>query len=513
MPRSTRRRNEDFDDDFDDDFDERPRRPRRKPQSSGIHPGLIVGGVVALVLFVVIAGAAVWLISGRGAGNNAPAAPRVNATDGPMRPRPDSGMVAGPGINLEINPLIRAEPGAWQRLTPADHPITVFAPGTPGPVDAIKLPNLSARPGLRSRGWETRGVNKYYVLELEWRPSGNETAPDPNDIKSAMMLILGLGGISEPTIKVTIDGLPGQQFEPVKGYGFSGVYVYRSLVIRDRVFIFGVNSRPEDPAVAQFFSSIKVARTADGTPAGPTPPSPVDMPGLVAYLSFDDDPPDGSAMDAVSRRPVGQPVGNVARAAGVRGNALDLSDGKGYFLLTDLAATTAGADKSATISLWFKADAPGGSVYFAGARPKNAAAPFPHLELGLIPRIAKDDRDIALLRWVPDGKSKASEVLVNSRERMAGVWTHYAFTRDAKTGQGTLYVNGIRATLGQGSGMVGTIGGPEALLGGQSPAPPRRGGADPEKQKNRSAFTGLIDELAIFHVALGEDDVRKLAGK
>ena len=59
MPRPMRRR-----DDEDDDFDDpRPRRRRREPQPAGIHPGLIIGGVAALVLLVAVGAVAVWLVA------------------------------------------------------------------------------------------------------------------------------------------------------------------------------------------------------------------------------------------------------------------------------------------------------------------------------------------------------------------------------------------------------------------------------------------------------------------
>jgi hypothetical protein len=370
-------------------------------------------------------------------------------------------------------------------------------------------------PGFKTKGWEAKGTAyRYFLFDLD-RPPEKGQSDDPKAIPNAMMAYLGLGGISEATTTVQVDGLPGQQYEPVKGFGFSGIYVYRSVEVRDHVYVFGVFAAADDPAAKKFFDSVKFARAADGSPAGPSPPSPVGMPGLVAYLSFDDDPADGSALDQVTKAPAGKPVGKVSRAPGVRGKALDLSDGTGSLVLADLPATTVAAGKSYSVSVWFKAAQANGTVFFAGSKPAKPNAPYPHLELGLNPkynlRDEKEDRNAAFARFLPPG-DHSRETVIPYPDRLTGTWVHMAFTRDGGDGQGTLYVDAFRV-LGRGQGMVGAIGGPEVFLGGLSPVPrTRRNPAAPEVVE-RKPFAGLIDEFALFDAALSEDDVRKLAGK
>lgn len=493
MPRPAGRR---FDD--EDDDDRRPRRRRRKAPARGVRPGVIIGGVAALVL-VVFGAVAAWLVLGRGANR-----------DGNPRP-PVANNPAG-SVAVEINPRPRPETGDWQRLTPAGHAVAALAPGQPRPIDPDLVPKFGLRWGPGGRGWEARGAaNHYYVLELDWRPDGKAAGPDPRDVSNAMMPYLGLGGLSEPAAEVVIDGLPGRQYEPVKGFGASGVFVYRVLVIRDRVFVFGVNVRPGDPAAIRFFDSIRIARTADGTPAGPTPPSPLGMRGLVAYLSFDDDPPDGRAIDAVSKAPVGVPAGRVGRAAGVRGQALDLSDGTGSFVLTGLTATATPPGQSVTVSVWFRSNAPSGTIYSAGEKPNNKSAPAPHLVFSLIQSKALGDREAVALRCLPGGARQASDALIGGPEPLPGGWTHLAFTRNGATGEAKNYLNGVPVRARRQTKLVGAIGGPGAVLGGLSPKGP---GADPGADgQDQRPFAGLIDELAIFDVALGEAEVRRLAGR
>jgi hypothetical protein len=217
-------------------------------------------------------------------------------------------------------------------------------------------------------------------------------------------------------------------------------------------------------------------------------------------------------MDAVSKTAVGDPIGQVGRVAGVRGKALDLSDGKSSFALNGLTTTTATRGKSLTVSVWFKSDAPEGSVFFAGAKPKNAAAPFPHLAFVLLPKSnVWGDRGAATLRWQPEGKAKATEAVVYGPQSLTAGWTHLAFTRDGATGQGTFYVDGIPIHARRGDGSIGTVGGPDAILGGLV-ATSRSDSTSPDRKERRS-FAGLIDEFAIFDTPLSEDDVRKLAGR
>jgi hypothetical protein len=254
MARSSRRR--DWDDEDNDDFendDDRPRRPRKKKGKSGVPVPLIVAGVtgIGLVLLVGIVVAA-WLLLGDSSAGKKPVAPvAAGGDDG--------------GFNIEINPAVKPETQPWQRLTPAEHGITLLVPGTPAPIDDDRLSFFQSGK-KKAKGWVCKGTaNQYYLIQADGL--GDE-AEVRKWLPNMMATYLGLGGMSEPTTAVTIDGQPGQQYEPVKGFGFAGVFVYRTLQIDGRTYIFGVNSKPDDPAVQKFFASVKVARGPDGKPRG-----------------------------------------------------------------------------------------------------------------------------------------------------------------------------------------------------------------------------------------------------
>ena len=255
MARSNRRRDWDDDDDADFEDDDRPRRPRKKKgksEPSGVPVPLIVAGVagVALVLLVGVVAVA-WLLLADSSAGKKPAAPVGRGDD--------------LGFNIEINPAVKQETQPWQRLTPAEHGITLLAPGTPTPIDDDRL-SFFRSGQKKAKGWVCKGTaNQYYLIQADGL--GDE-AEARKWLPNTMATYLGLGGMSEPTTAVTIDGLPGQQYEPVKGFGFAGVFVYRTLQIDGRTYIFGVNSRPDDPAVQKFFASVKVARGPDGKPRG-----------------------------------------------------------------------------------------------------------------------------------------------------------------------------------------------------------------------------------------------------
>lgn len=256
MARSSRRREWDDDDDFEDDYDDRPRRPRKKKGksgSSGVPLPLILAGVggVAVLLLIGVAVAAWWLLADQSAGKK-PAVAQAGGGD------------AG-GFNIEINPAVKQETQPWQRLTPAEHGITLLAPGAPSPIEDDRLSFFHSGK-KKAKGWVCKGTaNQYYLIQADGL--GDE-AEARKWLPNTMATYLGLGGMSEPTTAVTIDGLPGQQYEPVKGFGFAGVFVYRTVQIDGRTYIFGVNSRPDDPAVQKFFGSVKVARGPDGKPRG-----------------------------------------------------------------------------------------------------------------------------------------------------------------------------------------------------------------------------------------------------
>ena len=467
---------------------------------------LVVGGLVA-VLVVGACGFAGWFFYHRAQRGGHPDTVSFPVGDG-----------------VEIIRPVKKQPNevTWNRLTPANHPVTLQVPGKPTAMDRnFFLFEFGPHDGAPA-GWEAEGPNRnrYFLIQTQFTPVGPQGLPEEG--LGGKQSIVGLGGMycglaAPPALMgtVTIDGVTFEHYENPRQLDFAGKSAFRVGYVGTTAYIYGVTGPTGrgdvDPLVPHFLATFKLARTKDGKPARAEPTAPSGIPGLAVHLSFDNAP---LGLDSVSRQSIGTPVGAVGQAPGVRGQALDLSNGSQFRLRLPGSASARGG-RPVTVAFWFRTNQPDGTLFVATTAPEQwPNRRYPFLELGLLPTYPfpnpgqPQSQAITVHRWT---RMEAVEYVP---VRVTGDWVHLTYVRDA-SGQILVYMNAIRL-LGAGGEWKGDLGGPDAILGGLWPGG-FTGEFDPEaiKQANRGRqpFRGLIDEFVIYNTALTDDQIRKLAGR
>jgi hypothetical protein len=223
------------------------------------------------------------------------------------------------------------------------------------------------------------------------------------------------------------------------------------------------------------------------------PPSPKDVPGLLAYWALDE----GGGAKAADSAPGGANGATVHGGKwvkGVRGGALELDGVKDYLDLGAGPGLNFKADAPFTVAGWVRTKRPWGTVVSL-RNGKDGGA--------LLDLVVADGRAQAQVR--EDGKEVGQHAVLTAGAVADGDWHHFALTRDGRSFE--LYLDGAAQGRATGRDAGGPITTDLRALGSER-AWVRSGTNRPEQQ----FLQGALDEVCVFGRALSAAEVKRLAG-
>jgi hypothetical protein len=223
------------------------------------------------------------------------------------------------------------------------------------------------------------------------------------------------------------------------------------------------------------------------------PPSPKDMPGLLAYWALDEQ----SGAKAADSAPGGANAATVHGGKwvkGVRGGALELDGGKDYVDCGAAAGLNFQAGAPFTVTGWVRTARPLGTV--VSFRHSKDGGPAIDLLIagGALQGLVREDR-----------KELGQHALVTGGRVADGQWHHFALTRTGTAIE--LYLDGASQGRAVGRDAGGPITTDLRALGSERAWVQR--GINPADHR---FLQGALDEVCVFGRALSADEVKRLAG-
>jgi hypothetical protein len=223
------------------------------------------------------------------------------------------------------------------------------------------------------------------------------------------------------------------------------------------------------------------------------PPSPRDVPGLLAYWALDE-ASGGRAADSAPGGAGAATVHGGKWVQGVRGGALELDGAKGHADCGTAPALNFAAGSPFTVAGWVRTGRPWGTVVsFRNSKDGGAALDLTVAGGALL----------ALVR--EDGKETGQHAHVSGGKVADGRWHHFALTRSGTAVE--LYLDGAAQGRSVGRDAGGPITTDLRALGSERLWDRR--GINPAEHR---FLQGALDEVCVFGRALGPEEVRKLAG-
>jgi hypothetical protein len=223
------------------------------------------------------------------------------------------------------------------------------------------------------------------------------------------------------------------------------------------------------------------------------PPSPKDMPGLLAYWALDE-AGGGRAADSAPGGAHGATVHGGKPVQGVRGRALELDGAKDYMDCGAAPGLNFRAGAPFTVAGWVRTARPWGTVVSLRNGKDGGAAVDLTIADGAFQALVREDR-----------KETGQHAQVTGAKVADGDWHHFALTRSGTAVE--LYLDGASQGRAVGADAGGPITTDLRALGSE-----RAWVQSSTSRPEHRFLQGALDEVCVFGRALSPGEIKKLAG-
>jgi hypothetical protein len=422
-------------------------------------------------------------------------------------------------LSIPFTPAYTVDPSLWKSFSPPGAGLTVLMPGTPAAGKPIGFNAVGQKYVSAVADPDVEFV--VFVADAPANnpnglPFGNSVAQAVNDAKTRLVQDFNANGFNSVIQQYQYperDGYLGRStYHDVTykvtpgGYGYNSaqakMLAVRIYVVNGKEYTLaalGPRVKADGSDMVKFFNSVQF--TTPAKTAVVAPPSPKEIPGLLAYWSFDDlqggfGPIDANLNDEAGRSAPAT-LHQAAPSDGKRGKGVHFNGQGSYFDYSSAPGLDFGKGAEFTIAAWVRTGNPSG-VIVSQRSSHNANA---IIDLKLV------NGQLTAVVW-PAGKNYAKDAAEFSGGNPINDanWHHVALTR-RQDGTTELFIDGASVVSHLAQGTAGPIITDWRALGSERSWELRGDNASGEA----SDFTGDVDEFCIFNRALTPAQILKLA--